>query len=48
MAIEVEDTITGRGEASQEVIASVLHGVKDLKIVSLCVKFIEDFLPNIF
>jgi hypothetical protein len=47
MAIDVEDLASGSGERSQEVIASVLHGVKDLKIVSLSMKFKEDF-PNMF
>jgi hypothetical protein len=44
MAIDVEDLASGGGEKSQEVIASVLHGVKDLKIVSLSVKFMRLFL----
>jgi hypothetical protein len=44
MAIDVEDLASGGGEKSQEVIASVLHGVKDLKIVSLSMKFIKLFL----
>jgi hypothetical protein len=44
MAIDVADLTSGGGEASQEVIASVLHGVKDLKVVSLSVKFIKLFL----
>jgi hypothetical protein len=43
MAIDVEDLASGGGERTQEVIASVLHGVKDLKIVSLSMKFKEDF-----
>jgi hypothetical protein len=44
MAIDDEDLTPGGGEASREVIASVLHGVKDLKIVSLSVEAKEYFL----
>jgi hypothetical protein len=44
MAIDAEDLTSGGGEAGRGVIASVLHGVKDLKIVSLSMKFIKLFL----
>ena len=47
MAIDVEDLTSGGGEAGRGVIASVLHGVKDLKMVSLSVKYMERF-PNAF
>ena len=47
MAIDIEYLTSGGGEKRQEVIASVLHGVKDLKMVSLSVKYMERF-PNAF